>query len=94
MVPLVAALAWPNFKRLVRGGSQLFRTGAKPVEYGTSKIWRYASWVIALTAIYSVYNLAVAGTLHNTEAWQYTGVEFMVSAAGLVTVILEKKARK
>jgi hypothetical protein len=91
LVPLLATIAVPNYKRFVTGARQMYRPGYKMHEYDRAKIKVYLSWVIGLTAFYTIYNLIV--TRNSTEGWQYTGVEFMAAAAGLVTVILEKKQK-
>ena len=91
LVPLLATIAIPNFKRFAIGSRQIFRSGNKLQEYDRSKIKLYLSWVIGLTVFYAIYNLIV--TRNSTEGWRYTGVEFLAAAAGLVTVILEKKQK-
>jgi hypothetical protein len=92
VVPLTAVFAVLNFKSFTFKMSQMFNRNAKQVEYDKSKVKSYTVWVLGITVFFAVYNLILGG--NSNESFQFTGVEFMVTAVGLVAVILEKKKNR
>lgn len=94
LLALMVPITWPNLKSLGIRSRQMFKQDVKSREYDRTKVKPYLEWVVGLTAFYAIYNAVVMRSMTNAEAWQFTGVEFMLSAAGLVAVILEKRDGK
>lgn len=85
------SMFWPNFKEFSLQFLNLFRTRDNQIQ--TTQIDRtrysqYITWVIGLTLLCGLYNLAASRDLK--LAAQITGFESFFLAVGLIQVILKK----
>jgi hypothetical protein len=91
VIALMAPFVWPNTKGLALYYSHVFSKNPKLKEYDMRKFKKYIFWVLGLSVFYAIYDFAVVPNY--TEALEYTGIEILIAAAGLVEIILVKKPR-
>lgn len=90
-VVLILVLAILNFRPFVLGSVNMLRQPDKRPTIDRTKIGSYCAWVIGLTLLLGLYNLAFGRNLSIDDLAKGTGMELFFLAVGLIAVILYKK---